>query len=360
MHEKPYLSKVAEDYRALATSTATAGLTAAPGHQLVVMTAAESLAKIATRIERKASASEPPIAELPANATVAEMRKARRRQATRRGELVYLPSWSAMAQALPNAFLRSALFSASSSVQSDSCKVMSSDPNILVVDAPIFSYDTVTLTLSGYKLCQFDRLVYSVCLDYYRDIPLAADDSTAYIPISFYGFAEKLGRAYGLNVHRAIRASLLRLSFAQIRLHYEHWNLEIPKLLTVNFEDGESSGIYRGSDVVLFRVSSSVAGLFGPKSWTAVDREAVVYDGLLGWLASFYAGHDDAKWLPIKWLHQMSGYESHLRNFKSSLVNALEKMKDKLTPECCRVTEYHFTEDGKMVLVMRPGWTYPE
>ncbi len=360
MHENHYLSKVAADYSALASATATAAITAAPNHQPVVLTAAENLAKIAARIERKAQASESAIAVLPDNATVAEMRKSRRRQATRRGELFYLPSWSAMAQALPNAFLRSALFSVSSSVQSDSCKVMASDPSILVVDEPIFSYDTVTLTLSGYKLCQFDRLVYSTCLDYYRDIPLSGEDSTEYVPTSFYEFSTRLGHAYGLNTHRAIRASLLRLSFAQIRLHYESWNLEIPKLLTVSFEDGKSSGAYRGSDILLFRVSSSVAGLFGPKSWTAVDKEAVGFDGLLGWLASFYAGHSTAKWLAVEWLHHMSGYESHLRNFKSSLVKALEKMKGERAPECCRVTHYQFTADGTRLLVMRPGWILPE
>jgi hypothetical protein len=122
--------------RALASLTAEAALTAAPDRQMTVFDAAEQLVRVADGLERRGRKefTEPPIAELPSNATTEEVRNARRRQATRRGTEVYLPSWSAMAQALPNTFLRSALFSS--------------------------GFQNLTLTFSGYELCQFDRHVY--------------------------------------------------------------------------------------------------------------------------------------------------------------------------------------------------------
>lgn len=360
MTDRHYLNKVAAEYRALASATATVALTTEPEQRPVIFAAADKLQRVAERTERKARAADSAIAVLPSDATVAEVRKSRQRQSTRRGELVYLPRWSDMFQALPNTFLRSALFSSGSSVQMDSVKVLASDVSILVSEKRIGSYDTVTLTLSGYELCQFDRKVYSTCLDYYRDIPLSEDESPEYVKTSFYEFTTRLGQSYGLYTHRAIRASLLRLSLAQIRLRTDGWNLEIPKLLTVSFKDGDCSGRYTGSDQLLFKVSVSVAGLFGPKSWTAVDKEVVGYDGLLGWLANFYASHSKSKWLEVEWLHRMSGYESHLRNFKTSLVKALDKLRLAQTPDSCRVTEYHFTSDRQKLLVLRPGWTPPE
>lgn len=355
------LAAAAAECRELSARTVAAALTAAPGFQLTVLEAAERLDAIAASMENKAKrkAREPAIAILPGDATVEEVRTSRKRQATRRGEHVYLPSWTAMAQALPNAFLRSALFSTSGSVQSDNDKVLSGDKSLLVAGKEIASYKDTTLTFSGYELCQFDRKVYSTCLDYYRESPLPTEASSEHVRTSFYEFATRMGQTYGLNTHRAIRASLLRLSFAQMRMRYNRWNLEIPKLLSVSFEDGEPSGDFKGSDILLLKVSVSLAELFGPGEWTAIDKRAVGYDGLQGWLSNFYAGHARGRWVDVAWLQKLSGYKSHIRNFRAGLITALDKLKSEQVPEGCRVKDYHFSKDGEKLLVLRPGWTKP-
>lgn len=354
-------SKV-EELRELANLTAEAAMTAAHGQQITVLNAAERLSNIADSLERKAklAVDEPPIAVLASNATVDEVRKSRRRQSTRRGNDIYLPSWSAMALALPNAFLRSALFSTGRGVQANNEKVLGGDQSTLVASKEIASFKNLTLTFSGYELCQFDRLVYATCLDYYRERPLSPEESHQYLRTSFYEFSQRMGLTYGLNPHTAIRASLLRLSFAQMRMRYNRWNIEVPKLLTVSFEDGATGGTFKGSDTVLLRVTEYVAELFGPGAWTAVDKEAAGYVGLTGWLASFYAGHLGPMWLPVNLLYRMSGYESHKRNFRASLVRALEKLKDEKTPVCSRVSIYEFSEDGKDLRVIRTAWSKPK
>lgn len=203
---KTTAGKVA-DLRALASLTAEAAFTTAPDRQMTVFDAADRLDRIADGLERRArkELAEPAIAVLPSDATVEEVRKARCRQATRRGTEVYLPSWSAMARALPNAFLRSALFSTRRSIQSDNSRVLSSDPTLLVAGKEIASFRNMTLTFSGYELCQFDRLVYATCLDYYREAPLSPEDSPLHVRTSFYEFARRMRNEYSVKAHRAIR-----------------------------------------------------------------------------------------------------------------------------------------------------------
>ncbi|MCS3390380.1 plasmid replication initiator TrfA [Burkholderia thailandensis] len=348
----------AAELRVLAARAAEAALDAAPDHQLAVFDAAECINQMAGSLERKAEkkSAEPAIAVLPSDATVEEVRKARRRQATRRGTEVYLPGWSDMAQALPNAFFRSAFFSTRRSIQAENEKVLSGDHTLLVAGKEIASFQNLTLTFSGYELCQFDRQVYATCLDYYREMPLSPEECPRHVRTSFYEFASRMGNEYSVKAHKAIRASLLRLSFAQMRLRYNRMNIEVPKLLSVTFEDGETGGDFKGSDMLLLRVTVSVAELFGPGAWTAVDKEAVGYDGLMGWLASFYASHSVAQWLPVERLYALSGYESHMRNFKAGLIRALEKLKDEKTPPCSRVATYHFSKDSTKIYVVRSDW----
>lgn len=352
------LKKVAE-LRELASQASIAAMTAAPGYQDTVLNAAKKLTDIADSIERKEkfAAVKPAVLLLPCNATVEEVRKARSRQAIRRGDDIYLPSYSSMALVLPNTLLRTALFSTGSRVQSNSESILKGDQSTLVANKEIATFPNLTLTLSGYELCQFDRHVYAICLDYYREMALSPRYSSHYVKTTFYEFSRRMGLSYGLNPHKAIRASLLRLSLAKLRVRQKKLDLEIPSLLNTRFEDGSASGAFKGSDTILLQITEFVAELFGPGAWTAVDKEAARYDGVMGWLASFYSGHSDTAWLSVKSLYSISGYQSKsMSNFKASLIRALDKLKDVRTPDCCRVSGYYFTDDGAKIMVVRAAW----
>jgi hypothetical protein len=346
------------DLRALANLTADAALTAAPDRQRTVLDAAKRLQDIADGLERrnKKSLEQLAVAELPANATAQEIHHSRRRQATRVGADVYLPGWSSTARALPNVFLRSALFAATRGVQADSAILLAGGSTVPVAEEKIGTLKDTTMMFSGYRVCQFDRLVYATCLEYYRDVPLCPEESLQYQRTTFYEFACRMGNRYSVKAHRAIWASLLRLSFAQVSIRHERMNIAVPKLLSVKFEDGESVQGCKGSDVLLLRVTTSVAELFGPGAWTAVDNGAARYDGLRGWLANFYAGHAHPMPLPVELLHQLCGYGSNKSNFRASLVRALEKLKDPTTPACSRVASYDFSTDGTKIYVVRSAW----
>jgi len=352
---KPQADRIAE-LQALADSTAEAALGAEPAYQTTVLNAAETIKHIASNMSRKNLAPAPAVLTLPDNATAQELRSARTKQAARRGQDVYLPNWSSTARALPDVFLRTALFSSSSSVQKQNDQVLAGDLPLVVTNDEIASFSGISFFFSGYRLCQYDRQVYATCLDYYREQPLATDDCPRHIRTSFHAFASRMGGTHNAKTYRSIRASLLRLSFAQIRLRSDCLNIEVPKLLSVGFEDDHPAEEMKGANVVLLCVPEPVAELFGVASWTAIDRQAVDYDGLRGWLANFYATHKKAKWLPIETLYRLSGYESKMSNFRGSVVKALDKLKEPGTPVCSRVAKYHFSKDKTRLYVVREAW----
>lgn len=344
------------ELRSLSAGTAKIALTAPDGERETLFKASAEVGRAATRAERNAQRFASAVLQLPADATGDELLKVRRRQSARRGEDVYLPSWAAIAQGLPSAFLRSELFSTGRSVQMDNDRVVAGDASLRVSELELASFNNIKVFYSGYPLCQFDRRVYAAALDYYRERPLASDDCDRYVSTSFFEFCGRLAIAYNANVHKAVRASLLRLNYAQLRVRVKRMNLDVPKLLSVSFEDGFATGDMKASDLLLLRVTEPIAELFGPGEWTALDRKAVGYDGLRGWLASFYASHQEPRWLSIEKLKELSGYESRMNNFKIGLREALDKLKADDTPLRCRVAQYQFSEDGKSLRVVRTEW----
>ena len=344
----------ATELRQLGDLTAQGAMTASPGHQLNVLKAAETIIQFASNMAKKVD--EPAVVLLPSNATQKELGVARARQAVRRGQEVYLPIWSSVAHALPDAFLRSALFSASSGIQKQNDSVLAGDQSLLVANKEVVTLSDLNLVFSGYPLCQFDRQVYATCLEYYRDRPLAPEGSTQHIRTTFHEFAQQMRGTHNAKTYLAIRASLLRLSFARLHLRYGGLDIVVPNLLSVTFEDGGPSGEMHGRDLLLLRITEPVAELFGKARWSAVDKAASDYDGLRGWLANFYASHSRARWLPVETLYRLSGYESRFDNFRSSLIKALDKLMSPETPGCSRVEQYVFSKDKTRLYVVRVGW----
>lgn len=318
----------------------------------LVHAAAETVEAVARRAQhRKAVAAVAPVLELAANASPNEIRVARQRRAVRRGKDVFLPSWKDATVALPNALLRSALFSASSAHRE------------ALFEAPIAAQGDVVLTLTGHQLCDYDRRVFAACLNHYRDDrPLSPDDaSQVWVTLSFYQFAQDLGAAYGAKVHKAIRDSLIRLSAAHLRVRINRRDIPLPRLIDVAFDDGyagrePSECMLRGSDRVAFRIFESMANLFGPADWSAVPQPALTdYAGLAAWLASFYSTHAKPYPLKVADLYSYAGVTCELREFRRMLKTALEKLqRDEASPGL-RVASFKLTKDELTVHLTR--WT---
>lgn len=318
--------------------------------QVLAHAAAETVEAVARRVmQRKAAAAAAPVLELAANASPSEVRVARQRRAVRRGKDVFLPSWKDAAVALPNALLRSALFSSSS------------NHRVALFEAPIAAQGDVVLTLTGHQLCDYDRRVFAACLNHYRDDrPLSPEDtSQVWVTLSFYQFAQDLGVSYGAKVHKAIRDSLVRLSAAHLRVRLHRRDIPLPRLIDVAFDDGFSGqlpedSILRGSDRVAFRIFESMANLFGPADWSAVPQPALTdYAGLASWLASYYSTHAKPYALKITDLYGYTGVTCELREFRRMLKTALDKLcREEANPDL-RVASYRLTKDTLTVQLAR-------
>lgn len=309
--------------------------------RLFSLAAAETLDALANK---RPHPSEGAVLELAANASDAELREARARQAVRRGAEVFLPSWRDASVGLPNLLLRSELFRAANNQEES------------VAEAIIAVQGDTSITFTGIRLNDYDRRVFAACLNHYRcDCPLSAGGEVdlRWIRVSFYQLSKALGVTYGENVHKAIRASLIRLNAAHLRLRVKRRNVPMPRLLEAAFEERESDD--KGNGVVAFRVLESMANLFGPTDWTAVSTVGLnEFSGLPAWLVSFYSTHKNAYPLQVSDLYRYSGVVCELREFRRRLKKALTQLMEPEVPESIRVKEFEMS--GGLVTVRLERW----
>lgn len=275
------------------------------------------------------------ILELPSNASDTELRSARQRRAVRRGESLYLPSWRDMAVAFPNVLLRSALFSAR-------------HPGESFFDEPIATQGDAVMTMTGYRLCHYDRKVFAVCLKYYREERELHSEKAdlGWVKVSYWQLAQDLKLPYGLNSHIAIRESLIRLNAVHLRIRVGRQDIPMPRLIEVAFDDEykareSAAERIKSSDLVAFRVLDSMANLFGPQEWTAVSESAIFdYSGLKGWVTSFYSTHKGPYALKVSELLKLSGSDCELKEFRRRLKDALTMLKGDEVDSAIRVENF--------------------
>lgn len=300
---------------------------------------------------RRAAArnTENPVLDLDPTTSPAALNAARTRRAVRRGRDVYLPSWSDFAVGLPNALLRSSLWSAGES----------SDTWMEAAEIAALGQDVCVL-YTGKQLTQYDRRVLAACLEYYKeDKPLSAGGTSSWVCISFFQFAQGMGLTYTLNTHKALRASLVRLEAAALRVRTGSLELPVPRLLEAAFDDGYQTlpeSDLKGSDQIAFRVLEQIAALYGPNSWSAVPKPALELKGLKSWLSGFYATHSGAKQLPFKTLQTLSAMTCRPNDFRACFIRALDGLAMPDTDPQIRVSGYCVSKDKKSIIVHLVRW----
>lgn len=330
-------------------AVARAALDAAGSQQETLEAGSRTLALAARRAEARAKADEHPILELEPTATPAAVNAARTRRAVRRGRDVYLPSWSDYAVGLPNALLRSRLWTAG-----EGCEAWMEAEEIATLG------QDARILYTGRQLTQYDRRVFAACLDYYKEgRPLSDGGNSAWVCVTFYQFARSMGLAYTLNTHKALRASLVRLEAAALRVGAGNLELPVPRLLEVAFDDGyhtRPDKELKGSDQIAFRVLAQFAALYGPTAWTAVPKPALELRGIRAWLAGFYATHRGPRELPFSKLQSLSGMTCRPNDFRACVQRALDELSNPETEDDIRVVRYRVSDDRKAITVVLARW----
>lgn len=355
--------QLALDLSAQALAVAEAADTASGRHQEMLSAGSRSLALAATRASKRAahdrSAQEVTAAVLDVepNASPAVFNEARTRRAVRRGKDVYLPSWSDVAVGLPNVLLRSALWTAG-----ETSEVNLENATIAVLgDLKKKEEDRIGVLFTGRQLTQYDRRVFVACLEHYAHRPLSPGGELApWVQVSFWELAQAMGNAYTLNTHIALRASLLRLEAANLRVRFGKIELPVPRLVEVAFADGYRAveeAHLKGSDKLAFRVLEQLAVLYGPTSWTAVPKPALEMKGLRGWLSGFYATHATPQQVTFEALHRLSGMGCRLNDFRTRVCAALDELKGPQAPDKLRVANYTVSPDRTAITVRLARWS---
>lgn len=355
------------DAQALATARAAEH---ADGYQQQALNAAADT--LARQSKRKAEfaeklADEYPIQELPVDSSPKAIKEARLIRAVQVRRRVFLPTWPELAVGLPNALLRSNLWSAAP--VSKIAEVRHVESQLVTLN------DKMCLTYSGPQLTMLDQAVLATCLESYRNRPLSSEgDTDDYLTVSFHKFAEALGVSYGKKPHIAIRDSLLRLWGANLRLKTGRFDLPVPRLVDVVFvrsvragdraweacTDYGSLGIddVLSSDVIQFRIPDSIAKLYGPSEWSSVHKSAFQVEGLKSFLAGFYATHSRPYPLSLEQLQTYSGLTCEAKEFKRCLKKALTELSAETVDPAIRVASYELT--AKHALVLLASWSVTE
>lgn len=278
------------------------------------------------RTRKAAAANASAIQVMPVTATAAELFNARKCRSVSKGKDVYLPSWRETMVGLPNAFLRSALFSVSGPLPE------------AMFEHTIAVQGEISITMTGVKLVDFDRQVFATLLNHYRDRPLPHEsDESDFIRLSYWEFAKAMGKKKGADVYKAIHDSLIRLNAAHLRLRVNRRDIPLPSLVRVifNYQTPTPKGsTTRLKADIEFRVSAEMAELYGPSDWTSVSLEMLdEYTGLIRWLNTFYSTHAGPHTMSIKKLYKISGSICTMSEFRGRLKVALTRLQATETTE---------------------------
>jgi hypothetical protein len=320
------------------------------------------LFKVADGLDRAARRAETPILDIPAMATPAEIQRARSRRAVRRGKDVYLPTWRELCTGMPNVLLRSALWSVTAIGHETDDEVVA-NPQDSKPDQVVPTQGDFRLINRGPNLGWYDRRVFAICLNHYRDErPLYVgnasstfSEGTTWIQLSYFQFLESMGVAYSQESHISLRKSLERLSALSLHVRTRGIEVQMPRILEVSYADGEARGdAPKASDLIFFRAHAPIAELYGLESWTAVPHSALnAGKGLNSWLATYYSTHSKPYPVKLESLYTISGSVCTPSVFKSRLKQALSALSKPDVPAEIRVKDYDIDKTTLTVRLLR-------
>jgi len=220
-----------------------------------------------------------------------------------KNNVVQLPLWSDAFRAVPNSFLRSALFGA-----------IRKGRRRFIKGEPLAALDGIEIHYTGERLDQGDLDVWEALLHAVRDQNLGSE-----CRVTSYALLKLMGKTDTGKNRKTLLTRIERLRANAIRLKQGH-HVYIGGLVDEAYKDEETQEWV----IVL---NPRLRALYGPDQFTQVEwavRHEIDGQQLAQWLHGFYASH--AKPFPIKveTLHQLCGSEAVLMSdFAKKLRKAL-------------------------------------
>lgn len=236
-------------------------------------------------------------------------------------------AWPSRMNVIPNAFIRSALFSCNRNrkvkkVFIEKGKEVTRTVNRGETGArAIVSQKGYVITVEGTdELNQFDAQVFQLCCAAAR----AAGDLGATFAVSFNQWSEIMGMAVNSgSSNDRIRASLFRLYTSYIKVDVENFGVNRLRFLAKFNEDKRL-----GKNTIYLRVDPDMLPLFtGDATEIDIRRKSRLGTSLAKWLHDFYSTHDGRFDIKIADLFAFSGFDGSMPEFRRILKKAIEELK---------------------------------
>ena len=245
---------------------------------------------------------------------------------------VQLPIWAEPERLIPNAMLRSALFSCARRRD-------------FVKDALIASWPDVEIRFSGETLNQFDESVWMQIIHLYRKQGEPADLKVRFNAKPFCRMLGRTGKSGG-DVAQ-LRQALVRLRGGTI--HVFHNGMEYGGGVLQDFTHDEERGF------IVVTLNPKYLQLLGA-GYTRVGWETrkALPTGIATWMQLYVLSHRATKTSPhrigLEQLHKLSGMGSSPKEFRRHLKRTMELMKNHGV-----VKSWRITDNGALEFVRPPA-----
>lgn len=250
---------------------------------------------------------------------VAEMQeKARQRNAREKRDplqgaplprnIIQLPLWPEPVRAVPNGFLRSALFGA-----------VKKGARAYLERAEIHAQDGITIRYTGARLDQGDLDVWETVLHIVRLQALGGECRT-----TAYQLLKALGKTDTGKNRDTLDRRLSRMNATGLDV----------KVGRYSYEGSLIDEVYRDEDsrAYIIRLNPKLRALFEPDQFTQVEwavRHAIDGHQLAQWLHGYYASHAKPFPVRVETLHKLCGSEAErMDHFREKLRKALDAVAE--------------------------------
>ena len=218
--------------------------------------------------------------------------------------IIKLPLWPDAVRAVPNGFLRSALFGA---IRRGARRYMRREQ--------IAALEKIEIYYTGERLDQGDLDVWEMLLHITRLQGLGNE-----CRINAYQLLKKLGKADTGGNREVLHIRLMRLKATAIEIEQGRYGYA-GSLIDEVYRDKETQEY-------VFRANPKLRALFEPDQFTQIDwamRRELDGQPLAQWLQGFYASHAQPYPIKVKTLHELCGSETErIDHFREKLRKALD------------------------------------
>ena len=240
-----------------------------------------------------------------------------------------LPEMFENKRAIPNSFLRGALFG-----------IVKKGKRALVENEKIFTMSHYDIWFSGSELDQNDLEVWDTLI--YLAKNKHVDNE---LRITLYELRKLMGYAQTQSAYDKIIERAERLKFATVKMKHEKYSY-IGSLIDEVFVDRAQDG------KLVIKFNIKLVNMFSDNDYTLINmdiRKEIGDNQLARWLYNFYETHKDPIPFKIDFLRHLCRSEANIYKFKSMLKDALELVKTAHV-SVGRHFEYHINADNNVFI----------